>query len=350
MDHGIRGEDLSDSKISLPSELLREIFITVFTDYLEDVMPNPAIIRNFSLAAPLPANTTLKQAMDIIEEEFQGYFPPMLGPYDCNHFVPLLQTSPRIRYIALSVLSDTLYIPFSEGRLSSRPWPLIRQIMGLYANPSCSFEDAKSIDNGSLILRSYSAIACSEWCVWLQNNVDIFVNDPPSEHIVKMEMTYILTVAALGNLQNRGIISRKLQHRAIISLPHCVFSLYMQSILQSLERTYDILHHPDIIQLEANNNIYTQMDSVLLVHLIKGYEIIYGPHGLVAVLPADLSDQFPPYVIAEIVKEFEFANLRPIVAKIATGQRRTPSYEKCRKFALMLLENEPRLPWASSLS
>ncbi|KAK7682205.1 hypothetical protein QCA50_014792 [Cerrena zonata] len=227
MDHGIRGEDVSDSKISLPSELLREIFITVFTDYLEDVMPNPAIIRNFSLVVPIPADTSIKQVMGVVEEDFQRYCPPLLGPYDCNYFEPLLQTSPWIRCIALSVLSDTLYIPFSEGRLSSRPWPLIRQVMSLYENPSCSFENAKPIDNGSLILRSYSAIACSEWCVWLQNNVDIFVNDPPSERVVNAEMKKILGVAACGTYQNRGIISRKLQHRAIVSLPHCILFTYI---------------------------------------------------------------------------------------------------------------------------
>ncbi|KAK7682223.1 hypothetical protein QCA50_014810 [Cerrena zonata] len=346
MDHSIQGEGVADSKILLPSELLREIFITVFTDYLEDVMPNPAIIRNFSLVAPLPANTTYKQAMDIIEEEFQAYCPSMLGPYDCNYFVPLLQTSPRIRYIALSVLSDTLYIPFSEGRLSSSPWPLIRQVMSLYANPACSFGNAKSIDNGSFILRSYSAIACSEWCVWLQTNIYRSVNDPPSERVMDTEMTKILDVAAFATYQNRGIISRKLQHRAIVSLPHCILSVCMQITLQSLERIYDILHDPDVVH--ANDDLYTQMDSALLSRLLKGCGVIYG--GLMSMLPSDLPDRFPPYVVAEIVKEFEFENLRPLVVKIAAGQRKTPSYEKCRTFALRLLKNEPRLPWASSLS
>lgn len=103
---------------SLPSELLREIVITVFTDYLEGIMPSYALhlIRQFSVEEELFTwSTTLEMArkiasLQITEDEF--YLP---GPYDHNHFFPLLHTSYQQRNIALSVPDLCVSAETSQG-------------------------------------------------------------------------------------------------------------------------------------------------------------------------------------------------------------------------------------------
>lgn len=103
----------------LPTEILSEIITIIFMDYLENVMPNPiCTIRtlNLEFRAPLPENMTLEQIKAVTAEGFKEESFSILGPYDHNHFLPLLQTSYQVREVALSVLSDVLCIPRSDDR------------------------------------------------------------------------------------------------------------------------------------------------------------------------------------------------------------------------------------------
>lgn len=100
----------------LPIELLLEITTIVFLDYLEDVMPDPALIRDFTLEAPLPPNVTLEQIIGITTEQINEDKIPLAGPYDRNYLIPLLQTSYQVREATLSVLSNILCIPRLNGR------------------------------------------------------------------------------------------------------------------------------------------------------------------------------------------------------------------------------------------
>lgn len=99
----------------LPAEILLHIITIIFMDYLEDVMPNPIRLRAFTLKAPLTQGTTLEQLKNLAAEQIKDDHFPILGPYDQNYFLPLLQTSYQIREGALSVLSDVLRIPRSDS-------------------------------------------------------------------------------------------------------------------------------------------------------------------------------------------------------------------------------------------
>lgn len=79
-------------------------------------MPDPVLIRDFTLQIPLPADATFEQVKDAAAEQINDAYFSMAGPYDRNWIAPLLQTSYQLRDIALTVLSRALCIPRPNER------------------------------------------------------------------------------------------------------------------------------------------------------------------------------------------------------------------------------------------
>lgn len=86
----------------------------VLLDYVDDIIPGPDMIRNFTFDQPLLQDTyklkaLINMAADQIERSGPASFD--IGPFERNHFAPLLQTSWQVREIALLVLSIVFKIP-----------------------------------------------------------------------------------------------------------------------------------------------------------------------------------------------------------------------------------------------
>ena len=107
------------SQPHLPTELLREIIMIVLVEYLDDIIPDVFSIRNFRLddsIIPDEVNLTFQGTKQLAKQQIErdGFVVP--DPHERNHFLPLLQTSHRIREIALSVASDAFYIPRTKSK------------------------------------------------------------------------------------------------------------------------------------------------------------------------------------------------------------------------------------------
>ena len=89
-------------------------------DYIDDIIPSPDMIRSFTLDRPPPEGATLQVLYKMVADQLEanGASSSDIGPFERNHFAPLLQTSWQVREIALLVLAIVFKIP----RVSTSGW------------------------------------------------------------------------------------------------------------------------------------------------------------------------------------------------------------------------------------
>ncbi|KAK7682207.1 hypothetical protein QCA50_014794 [Cerrena zonata] len=324
--------------VLLPPEVLFEIVTTVLVDYLENIMPDLALIRQFTLETPLPPNTTAEQVEDIAAKQMRHDYFQIVGPYERNHFAPLLQTSYQIREIALSVLSDHLRIPRVDGRLSVRPWPCIHKILQLYTNPKCTVADVKAAVNDSPILNAYGSLICMEWTLWHTvqlHQLGIAYDFPPLANGLEL----------LSPVEH-GSIPQKLQHRAIMVITrglvyalHCV-EWNLGNLLKLCDVQQQQLPHSDSIHLIrlADKGILVLRT---LLKLIREYY-------LKCALTPDEMAALPLDVDTEVLKDDLRSVLYPTLVKITEGARRTPEYEVSMLFTLQILQDMKQVFYPNS--
>ncbi|KAK7682208.1 hypothetical protein QCA50_014795 [Cerrena zonata] len=335
----------------LPPELLREIIMIVFTDYLEDIMPESALIRRFELDIPFFPNISLEEARRFAASQVSEDYFQIPGPYDHNHFVPLLQTSYQIREVGLSVLSDGLGISksLSGGRLCEKPWHRIKKVVQLYADPTCVFNDVEAATHCSSILRGYGAIACAEWQSWFSIRLAKLQRKPMT---MSQSTVFAVGHAAYGLHLQHGITSLKLRCRAMLCLSHCCIATIIQKLRAELERMCDMLQkledHRELIG-DFVNEERAQIYRATLMYLKMFCDDTgtYGEHGLMVVFRPNIRELLPPYVISKIEEELDFEHLRPMIVEMMElgGSDPSPEFEAYKSYALNILRNIPQLPW-----
>lgn len=204
-------------------------------------MPKAAVIREFQLQEEdfLP-EPTVRRVKRMAMQQIRSNGFPIPGPYERNHFLPLMEASYQLRDIALSVVSDALRIQRSQSsgryvylptgkigainqqyRLTKRPWDCIKRVINLFASPQCTADDVEKASCNSLILRAYSTIAYCEWQVWASGIV-YGIEGWRELSILKDGKTLANIFApAFARDDYRGVVFSGLRYRAVSSYSHC---------------------------------------------------------------------------------------------------------------------------------
>ncbi|KAK7682221.1 hypothetical protein QCA50_014808 [Cerrena zonata] len=311
----------------LPPEILFEIVTAVLVDYLESIMPDPTLIGQFTLETPLPPHATAIQVEDIAAEEIGDDYFSIVGPYDRNHFAPLLQTSYQIREIALSVLSDHLGIPMVDGRLSARPWPFIQKILQLYTNPKCTLADMETVTtvNASPILQAYGNLACMQWMLWKAVQLDSLGITHTSEIRSGVEHMRDTTHPRDGSF-----IPQKPRYQGILLISRCLVYV-LQSTKEQSEGMFDFDNRSSLPRYDDLTSMRDYLTFMLLEEVRWWY--------LECAITLDEMVALPPDVATEVLKDDFRTILYPMLVKIMEGTRNTPEYESCKELALQMLED-----------
>ncbi|KAK7681486.1 hypothetical protein QCA50_015578 [Cerrena zonata] len=328
----------------LPPEVLIEIIAIVLVDYLEDIMPDIAVIRHFRLERPFPFSIETKdQAEDFVFEQIREDDFKIVGPYDRNHFAPLLETSYQIRDVAISVLSNVFCIPRTNGRLSMKPWTCIKSILTMYTNPKYTIDDINVINNPSSLLRLYAVVPHVEWQTWFWRNLyEIKLEDL---YRPKIEDQVMHSLKGASKLHRNPSFPPKVLVRTAMSLLDCVFGPMFKfakiamviklSIQSQINRMF-----ADIM----DQNKYGAETAGDISMVLRMVEELYGERGLLSTDWIAFMDMLPPDVVTEIIENVYFEKLRPVVIKITQLPSQLPEWEACRKSALDVLDLFDHLP------